>query len=176
MAGVKIKVTFTNKEAAFLYLNKVYKKLQKPDVQKPVNAIGAYWQRNFKGQGSEVGGWAGLADETIKRRQYQGYGAGPILYRYGSLYRVTAFFANQKGSGSRSESTPYDKRSGHSTSVVLKMANGMATLQAGGPKIYNQWPTYNAQAREFWLLTPGARKAARQGALDWLTEDVILGT
>ena len=175
--GVKIKVTFKNEAAAFLYLHKVEDRLKRPNLNKAVNRVGKYWQHSFSNQGSAVGGWAGLAASTIAERQRQGYGAGPVLFRYGALYRMSsAFFANQQGSGSRSQSTPYDKRSGHTTSARLKLSNGYASLTVGGPKVYNQWPgSYGRPAREFWPFTPGLRKEARQGVVDWLVEDVILG-
>jgi len=174
---VKIKVTFNNAAAATLYLNKVITKIQSPNLNKAVNRAGKYWQANFLSEGGQVGGWAGLSQATIQNREQQGYAAGPILFRYGSLYRMSsAYFANQQGSGSRSQSTPYDKRSGHTTKATLKLGKGMATLSVAGPKVYNQWPSYNGRpAREFWPFTPGLRKEVRQGVVDWLVEDVILG-
>lgn len=177
MAGIKLKVTFRNEAAALLYLHKVQDKLKRPNLNKAVNRIGAYWQKNFTSEGGMVGGWAGLSERTIANRKQQGYGAGPTLFRYGSLYRMSsAYFANQKGSGRRSQSTPYDKRAGHTTQASLKLGNGYATLNVAGPKVYNQWPSHNGRpAREFWPFTPGLRKEARQGVVDWLVEDVILG-
>jgi hypothetical protein len=176
MAGVKIKVTFRNEAAAVLYVNKIMDRLKKPDLNKAVNRVGKYWQKNFTSEGGMVGGWAGLAQRTIENREQQGYGAGPILFRYGALYRMSsAYFANQQGSGSRAQSTPYDKRAGHTTKASLKLGNGYATLNIAGPKVYNQWPSSNRPAREFWPFTPGLRKEARQGVVDWLVEDVILG-
>ncbi len=177
MAGVKITVTFKNQAAANKYVGDILRKLSDPKVHKAVNRVGKYWQKNFKSEGGEVGGWAGLADQTVEDRLSQGYGAGPIMFRYGSLYRMSAaFFANTISSSTRSEGTPYDARAGHTTKASLKINKGVATLNISGPKVYNQWPSHKGRpARSFWPNNAAAHHEARQGMVDWIVEDVILG-
>lgn len=47
--------------------------------------IAAQTQQNFDNEGSDMQGWADLADYTIKDRVKKGYAEGPILTRSGRL-------------------------------------------------------------------------------------------
>lgn len=178
MGGVKLTVTFTNEREASDYLARVLDQLRRPKLAKAVNQVGRYWQANYKSEGGDVGGWAALAPSTIANRASQNYSSGPILYRHGSLYAMSAaFFANENRSTSRSASTPYDKRAGHATTVKLSLKDGLAVMAVKGPKVFNQWPapSQGRPARQFWAMTPAMRRAARQGVIDWMVEGVILG-
>ena len=61
------------------------------DFKKPLSKSAQFILRdveqNFTSEGGLVGGWAPLAESTIKGRLRAGFGAGPILQRTGKLRR-----------------------------------------------------------------------------------------
>lgn len=174
---MKITVRVSNRNEMLDFLSKMSQKLRTPDTRKSVNAVGRYWLDNFRGEGREVGGWAALSQRTIENRAAQGYGSGPILYRYGSLFRTATYPAEVTRSGSRSGGTPYDPRN-HVTTATVRFKAGAAELQLSGVKVYNNWDDSRTgrPARPIWWSDAAVGYKARDGAIQWLVEDVIHGS
>lgn len=173
---VKVVVTLRGWAQARAYLDMVQKKLRRPDLSYPVNAVGKMWQQNYRTEGGFVGGWASLAQTTIDNRRQQGYGAGPIMIRNGGLYRTSAdFFATRKRGGSRSITTPYGGKTPATATATLQFSTETAVLTISGPQVYNQWPGIrNARpARPFWFTTQPVRYAARGAVVNWILKDVL---
>lgn len=172
---IKVTVTVKGWEAARVYLSAVEKRLRKPDLSRPVQAVARYWRNSYRTEGGAVGGWAALAQRTIEDRAYQGYRAGPILVRNGGLRELsTDFFARRKRGGSLSRTTPYDPRN-ITTTAKLVFDPNRAILSIRGPQVYNQWPGHKTPrpARPFWFTTPPVHSEARKSVIEWIVVDVL---
>ncbi len=97
---ITLKVSGLNDLASFIrHAEKARDELEQ--LEKPLKKVKekqiTRWAKNFTSQGGIYGKWETLSDEwTIPERQEQGYGAGPILVRNGTLL---AHFVEQNDEG-----------------------------------------------------------------------------
>lgn len=177
--GVRINVTLKGgvgqQQKYLAQLNRRLKD-RRGGLLEAVHEIAEEWDDNFRSEGSEVGGWAALAEATIKRRAAAGYPAWPILVRYGALRKVAIEgFMSANSSGSWASGDNY---SGHNTKGTLRLNKGEATLSAHGWKVANQWghPNWRGKpipARPFWYIDRNVRSSARDGVVRWIVDEVI---
>jgi len=135
-----------------------------------LNAMGKIFQRNFSSEGGEVGGWAELADSTVRERTSQGFsGTNPILIRYGDLREWTATnLRTVSGSGTFGATDA----GGKSIQVSVKSGNSGTIVTASGVKSLNQNPTKYAPARPYWFTTTAVQQAARTAAVKALAANI----
>jgi hypothetical protein len=126
------------------------------------------FDKNFATEGGEVGGWADLAEQTVRERERKGFGgAHPILIRYGHLREVTAT-SLMDADGSRTF-TKMDN-DGNSINVSLKSRNGVLNVSAGGEKAVNQFAGDNRPARPYWFVNGHVQAEARKHVVEQLTK------
>lgn len=144
---------------------------------KAANATARVWEKNFRSGGAAVGGWADLAEATIRNREKQGMPTGPVLIKYGALKAVvTEGFMEASGPGRWSKSDPY---SPHTTTGRLTIKRGLATLSAHGWKVANQYGHPNRRGsrpvppRPFWFVDRNVMAASKSAVEKWIADEVI---
>lgn len=158
------------------FLQQLEKNLQdKRDLGliKAVNRIADVWKDNYDSEGGRVGGWAELSDETQRKRERLGFSpAHPILERDSALktVMVDAFTTSKVTPGYWRRSDSYG---GPDTVSTIDLNDGVATLNAHGWKVSNQYDAGSHPPREMWFVDKTVRYAARAGLVDWLINDVI---
>jgi len=160
------------------YLQRIEKRLRDPreGLIRAANATAGVWEENFRRRGSHVGGWAQLAEATIRNRERQGMPRGPVLIKYGALKAVvTEGFMEAKGPKSWSKTDPY---SPHTTRARLAVSKGVATLSAQGWKIANQYghPNRSGKAippRPFWFVNRKVMAMSKRAVEQWIADEVI---
>lgn len=139
--------------------------VQRPDHSYSIKRMGREWNRNYRGEGSAVGGWAELSPYTQRIRKQRGFrGKHPILVQTGRLRDLTItalinanrpFRANRKG-----------------ISVAVAYNGLVATLNASGEKAQNQTGGKNTvgitPARPFWYADGAVTDAATAGLDQWV--------
>lgn len=160
------------------YLRMVQSRLSDPKtgLVKAANAAAGVWEKNFRSQGAMVGGWAKLAEATIRNRERQGMPTGPVLIKYGALKAVvTEGFMEARGPGQWSKTDPY---SPHSTRGRLTISKGLARLTATGWKVANQYghPNRSGKAippRPFWFVDRTVMAASKSAVEKWIADEVV---
>lgn len=152
--------------------DEMYAKLMKPDPTRAVKQVATLWSQNYRTEGSMVGGWPALAQSTIDDRMRQGFGAGPILIRQGSLYAMSTLFFMQAQRGSAQAWSTYGGRS-VATQASLDITGGTATLSMAGPKTVHQTGKWTPPRRQYWFSDRNAVLSARIGVIDWIAEEVV---
>lgn len=135
-----------------------------------LNKAAKHFDKNFLSEGGEVGGWASLADATVRERERKGFGGEhPILVRYGDLRRVTATsLMTARGSGTFA-ATDAD---GKTIQVNLKTNRGVLNVSALGDKAINQVPDDDRPARPYWFVNRAVQESARGGVVDRLVKEI----
>ncbi len=128
------------------------------------------FDRNFRTEGGEVGGWADLAQRTVAEREERGFGGEhPILIRYGGLQdAVTTSLMAARGSGTFGGTDP----DGSNVTVQLRVHGGTANVTALGEKASNQVPGPGRPARPYWFLNHNVEQSARDAVVDKLKDDM----
>lgn len=160
------------------WLLNLAKRLSDPreGLVKAANAAAGVWEKNFRSSGGAVGGWAPLAESTIQNRMRQGMPQGPVLIKYGALKAVvTEGFMEAKGPGQWSKTDPY---SPHTTRARLRVSKGLATLEAHGWKVANQYghPNRSGKAippRPFWFVDRTVMAASKSAVEKWIADEVV---
>jgi len=159
--------------AARQFIQKVVDKVEEKDASAfaALNAIGGEFEKNFKSEGGEVGGWAQLAERTVSDRESKGVtGEHPILVRYGDLRRVTVeSLISARRSGTFTATDP----DGKTINVSLKSRDGSMNVVASGHKAINQtgFAATNLPERPFWYVNRDVGNAARSGVIDHLVKE-----
>lgn len=170
---IEVRTSGLNEAQAFLQqLDRNMRDKRDLGLIRSVNRIADVWKDNYDREGNRVGGWAALADETQRKRARLGYGAQhPILRRDGVLRDVAVgAFTSARGPFAKSD---FDGYGGDTTTSTLDLNDGVATLNAHGWKVSNQYRAGNHPPREMWFVDKTVRYAARAGLVDWLINDVI---
>jgi hypothetical protein len=171
-----VKIIIENQGASFEKVKQVYdtiySKLMKPDPTRAVKHVAEIWSQNYRTEGSMVGGWPALAQSTIDTRLRQGFGAGPVLFRQGSLYAMSTLFFMQGQKGTVQSWSTYGGRN-IATSASLEINGGKATLSMGGPKTVHQTGSWTPPRRAYWFSDRNAIIAAREGTIEWIKDEVV---
>lgn len=178
-AVINIQVTGITEAAQAL--QQIADRLQNAEngLLRATNNVADVWRKNFDSEGSMVsGGWPELADATQEIRANEGFSPDhPILFRYGALRGVAVeFFQKASHGGSTSQSDNYSQQV---TTGSLSITDKVATLEAHGWKVANQWGhpgngRYGpVPARPFWFVDKSTIAAAREGIRDWILDEVV---
>lgn len=173
---IRLETTFTGWKMAIEHVEKVVKYVEGPGKKDVTiaafNAAGSIFEKNFdsEGVGFGVGGWADLADSTVKKREALGFsGSHPILVRYNDLRTITATSLRiAGGSGTFSATDPQGRR----IEVSLNISEGNSWAVASGEKALNQNQTKYAPARPFWFTTKTVQFAVRRRAVETLADKI----
>lgn len=179
----RIVIRVKGEEQAMKRLADIEARLRNPKggLIRATNKVAEKFGENFDGEGSLVGGWPDLAEQTRNIREWQGFPAEhPILFRYGALRAIAVeFFEEAKRGGSRSKGDNY------SNEVVtgrLDINGNVAQMWVGGSyKVMNHYghpnvaPEGDNPPRPFWFVNRYSVAAAREGVKDWIEDEVLKG-
>lgn len=164
---------------AMARLNKITHGLEHPKegLIRSTHKVADIFGKNFDEEGSAVGGWAELSEQTVAMREYQGYpGEHPILFRYGALRGMAVEFFQKTAGGSSSAGDDY---SNNVVQASLEVDDQRAVLSIGGSyKVLNQTGHPNARwgdnpARPFWFIDTDTIVGARDAMVDWIKDEVL---
>jgi len=135
-----------------------------------LNRAAELFEQNFMSEGGAVGGWADLADSTVREREALGFGGEhPILVRYGDLRNITT--TSLKAAG-RSGTFSATDNGGKTITVTLKANRGVLNVSALGEKAINQEAGDDRPARPYWFVDGNVQQAAREGVVRKLAADI----
>lgn len=163
------RVNVTGMGAAALAIHRLRNSLSnpRPGLFRATNRLAELWGANFQQEGSQVGGWADLAQMTQDHRSRLGLPPDhPILFRYGALRGVVIeMFATAR------QNTASVQGDGNGmVGGALTVTNSMADLYVTGWPVTNQWQDSRRPARPFWFVDQNAVAASRSGIEEWLGE------
>ena len=171
----RITVTLNGFGSALKHIRKTYDYVNDGGAEfttAAFNAAGTVFEQNFarEGTGFGLGGWADLADSTVRKRERAGFGGEhPILVRYGDLRMITATALRVAGGSGMFSATDPD---GKTISVSLNIGKNGGYAQATGDKAYNQVPTTYAPARPFWFTTTTVTRAIRKRVVETIASGI----
>lgn len=174
-----ITITATGIREVIANLRKLQDGLEHPKegLLRSTHAVAGVFAKNYDEQGSAVGGWADLSEQTLAMREWQGFDPGPIMYRYGALRDMAVAFFQRSTGGSESKGDSY---SDNVTTATLDIEDNKAALSLGGSyKVLNQfgYPNTNGSgenpARPFWFINSDTIVAGRDAMEDWIKDEVL---
>jgi hypothetical protein len=137
-----------------------------------LNGAADVFERNFQGEGNMVGGWAALAERTVRERESRGFGGEhPIMIRYGDLKRIAVDSLMTVKRPTTFAATDSD---GKTIQVSLSGNNGKLIVSASGEKAVNQigHQSSNLPARPYWFVSGDVQRMARDGAVKRLADEI----
>lgn len=173
---IKMTLKVTGFDKALAHIKKVYDYMDdhagEDSTKAGFNAAGTVFEKNFiaEGTGFGLGGWADLAESTVRKREAAGFGGEhPILFRYGDLRVITATSLRvADGSGTFAATDP----EGKTIMVELNMGKDGGYARATGDKAWNQVQTATAPARPFWFTTRTVEIAVRKRVVETLADNI----
>lgn len=151
----------------------MYDIVQTPKMAPIVSAIAVVWDTNFRTEGSLVGGWRPLTEQTNALRVSRGYPpVSPILVQSGDLKRAAV--DSLIGKGEYNESV-----TGDGVLMTYVASERSFKLNISGKKVTNQFRSqsrkrgsanYSAPPRRFWFVSPAVTDAAKNALLKGIKE------
>lgn len=142
--------------------------LKDPDMSWPVRGAARVWDRNFRGEGSMVGGWKPLSPMTQRVRAARGYNPEhPILRQSGTLHRVAIRSLMDARSGKSS--------TGDGASMRFQTTGkGRALLTVSGAKVQNQFGSQALRLprRRFWFVNGIVVDEAAKSLQKWYDREI----
>jgi hypothetical protein len=126
--------------------------------------------KNFRSEGSMVGGWDQLKARTVKEREEMGLGGtGPILHRYEDLRMLTTTQLGAVRGAATFAKTDFE---GGSIRVEVEPKRGSVNVTASGSKAVHQVGRGNMAARPYWFVNGDVLDAARKEARIAIARDL----
>lgn len=161
-----ITVTTKNMDSGIRHFQDQRQILQNPDMSWAVRGAARVWDRNFKSEGSMVGGWHPLSEWTQRVRRARGYGAEhPILRQTGTLHRV-AIRSLLDARGAKTST-------GSGVSMNFRhMPKGRAHLRIVGEKVKNHYGYRRTPGRPFWFVNDDVTSEAARSLERWYAQEL----